>query len=182
MSPDQPTASAESGPDFGSAKPAKDRRWTVLPALQTSPPPTRRGQTGLTSPARRRGQRERLSGLASARLLAPSRCARRHATGHLPTARRHAGQPAQRMGSPAADRRRPPTAHEAGEYLDRGLGECWLRQPRVAEVVEGALRFFDGERCHLRAWVIIPNHVHVLLDVLATPLAELLRSWKGTRP
>jgi putative transposase len=65
------------------------------------------------------------------------------------------------------------------EYLDRGLGECWLRRPAVARLVENALRFFDGDRYRLRAWAVMPNHVHVLLDVWQTPLAELLPSWKG---
>ncbi len=65
------------------------------------------------------------------------------------------------------------------EYLDRGLGECWLRQPRIADLAEGALRFFDGQRYRLEAWVVMPNHVHVLVRVWQTPLAEVLRSWKG---
>jgi len=65
------------------------------------------------------------------------------------------------------------------EYLDRGLGECWLRQPRIADLAEGALRFFDGQRYHLGAWVVMPSHVHVLLEVWQTPLAGLLKSWKG---
>src|SRR5262249_39729027 len=31
-------------------------------------------------------------------------------------------------------------------YLDRGQGECHLRRPDVAWIVETALRFFHGER------------------------------------
>ena len=65
------------------------------------------------------------------------------------------------------------------EYLDRGLGECWLRQSRIATVVENALRFFEGQRYRLLAWVVMPNHAHVLVEVWHTPLAELLHSWKG---
>ena len=65
------------------------------------------------------------------------------------------------------------------EYLDRGLGECWLRQQRIAALVEGAFRFFEGERYRLRAWVVMPNHAHVLVEVWQTPLAELLHSWKS---
>ena len=65
------------------------------------------------------------------------------------------------------------------EYLDRGLGECWLRQPRIADLVEGALRFFDGQRYRLGAWAVMPNHIHVLVEVWETPLARLLKSWKG---
>jgi REP element-mobilizing transposase RayT len=63
-------------------------------------------------------------------------------------------------------------------YLDRGLGECWLRQPVIAELTEGALRFFDGERYQLGAWVVMPNHVHLLVDVWEVPLSELVKSWK----
>ena len=64
-------------------------------------------------------------------------------------------------------------------YLDRGLGECWLRQPAIAKLTEDALRFFDGQRYRLAAWVVMPNHVHLLVDVWEIPLAELIKSWKG---
>ena len=64
-------------------------------------------------------------------------------------------------------------------YLDRGLGECWLRQPRIAVLVEDALRLFDGQRYRLRGWVVMPNHAHVLVEVWQTPLAHLLHSWKS---
>lgn len=63
-------------------------------------------------------------------------------------------------------------------YLDRSLGECWLRQPAIAELAENAVRFFDGERYQLQAWVIMPNHVHLLVDIWQTPLADLVKSWK----
>lgn len=65
------------------------------------------------------------------------------------------------------------------EYLDRGLGECWLRQPAIAKLTEDALRFFDGQRYQLQAWVVMPNHVHLLVDVWETPLAKLIKSWKS---
>ena len=65
------------------------------------------------------------------------------------------------------------------EYLDLGLGECWLRQPAIAKLTEDALRFFDGQRYQLQAWVVMPNHVHLLVDVWETPLAELVKSWKS---
>ena len=63
-------------------------------------------------------------------------------------------------------------------YLDRGHGECWLRRPEIARLVADALRFFDGQRYHLEAWVVMPNHVHVIVEVWQTPLAGLLHSWK----
>ena len=64
------------------------------------------------------------------------------------------------------------------EYLDRGVGECWLREPRVATLCEEALRFFHNERYELLAWCVMPNHVHVLVHVLETPLGKMMQSWK----
>jgi REP element-mobilizing transposase RayT len=48
-------------------------------------------------------------------------------------------------------------------FLDHGYGECHLRNPRVAEMVQNSLLFFDRERYRLSAWVVMPNHVHMLL-------------------
>jgi REP element-mobilizing transposase RayT len=64
------------------------------------------------------------------------------------------------------------------EYLDRGLGECQLRQPAMAELADNTLRHFDGQRYRLQAWVIMPNHIHVLVDIWQTPLTKLDKSWK----
>jgi len=63
-------------------------------------------------------------------------------------------------------------------YLDRGVGECWLRQPRIATLCGEALRFFHDERYELLAWCVMPNHVHVLVHVWETPLGKLIQSWK----
>ncbi len=52
---------------------------------------------------------------------------------------------------------------------EQGYGACWLRDDRVAEVVPNALLHFDGERSRLLAWVVMPNHVHVLLDPSRPP-------------
>lgn len=66
------------------------------------------------------------------------------------------------------------------EYLNAGHGACYLRDPRVARLVEDALLHFDGERYRLIAWVIMPNHVHVLLEVFpGFPLPEVVHSWKS---
>src|SRR5881396_1736475 len=64
-------------------------------------------------------------------------------------------------------------------WLDRGMGDCWLRQTRVATLVEENLRQFDGVQCRLQAWVLMPNHVHLVVDVGDTPLSQLLKQWKG---
>jgi REP element-mobilizing transposase RayT len=65
-------------------------------------------------------------------------------------------------------------------YLDAGLGECYLSDSRVAECVCEAIRRFDGERYHLRAWCIMPNHMHVLVEPVAPhTLITILHSWKS---
>ncbi|PYK59234.1 MAG: transposase [Verrucomicrobia bacterium] len=65
-------------------------------------------------------------------------------------------------------------------YLDAGHGSCWLRQPTVADLAAGALRYFEGKRYTLSAWVIMPNHVHVVVRPEAThTLSSILQSWKS---
>jgi REP element-mobilizing transposase RayT len=65
-------------------------------------------------------------------------------------------------------------------YLDAGRGECWLRDPRVADQVAEAFRFFHGQRYDLGPWVVMPNHVHVLVRPLGAHLLDgIVRSWKG---
>jgi len=64
-------------------------------------------------------------------------------------------------------------------YLDKGEGECWLRRPEIADLVVGAFRFFDGQRYHLKAWVVMPNHVHAVLWPMPNHnLSAILQSWK----
>jgi REP-associated tyrosine transposase len=65
------------------------------------------------------------------------------------------------------------------EFLDKGWGACWLRDERIAEIVEQAFLAFDGERYRMHAWTIMPNHVHVLLSILpGMPLGTIVSSWK----
>ena len=69
-------------------------------------------------------------------------------------------------------------SREFMELLDKGHGACVLRRVDVAETVERTLLFDDGRRCRLLAWVIMPNHVHLLVEMWQTPLNKLLHSWK----
>ena len=38
---------------------------------------------------------------------------------------------------------------------------------------------FDGQLYRLLAWVVMPNHVHLAVEIWQTPLVELMRDWKG---
>jgi REP element-mobilizing transposase RayT len=87
--------------------------------------------------------------------------------------------------------KRPLTWHEQEElfrwysnrvdkYLDAGQGDCHLRDSKIADLVVGALRFFDGKNYELRAWAVMPNHVHVVVWPMAPhSLSEILHSWKS---
>ena len=66
------------------------------------------------------------------------------------------------------------------DWLDQGHGSCLLREPKAAMIVAEALRHFDSQRYHLDAFVIMPNHVHALVQpLLGHSLKEILRSWKS---
>ena len=64
-------------------------------------------------------------------------------------------------------------------WLDRGHGKCWLRRPDVASQIEDILRADDGRTYRLRSWIVMPNHVHLVVEVLDLPLSKLLNLWKG---
>ena len=69
--------------------------------------------------------------------------------------------------------------HRIERELDDCLGACWLRQPEIATLVQDALLHFDGERCRLLAWCLMPNHVHVVVEMLEShSLSDIVRSWK----
>jgi putative transposase len=64
-------------------------------------------------------------------------------------------------------------------YLDKGRGACQLQQREIAEIVENSFRFRHGQDYELRAWVIMPNHVHLLFKVFSIPMSQLINAWKG---
>ena len=64
--------------------------------------------------------------------------------------------------------------------LNAGNGSCVLRDPSVANLVEDALHHFEGERYALDEYVIMPNHVHVLVKPLnGHKLKNIMHSWKS---
>ena len=82
-----------------------------------------------------------------------------------------------------ADLRNNPKRMQAiDNYLDAGYGSCMLRDERVARIMEDTLLKFDGERYRLLAWVVMPNHVHVLIEVMdgaKCSLEAVMHSWKS---
>lgn len=65
-------------------------------------------------------------------------------------------------------------------YCDAGCGECHLRDPRAARVVQERLFQFHGRLYRLHAWCVMPNHAHALLTPApGVDLGECMRRVKG---
>jgi REP element-mobilizing transposase RayT len=63
--------------------------------------------------------------------------------------------------------------------LDGGEGACLMRDPMVRRIVRKGLLHFEGKRCHLAAFVTMPNHIHVLCQPWeGWALENLVGSWK----
>jgi putative transposase len=66
------------------------------------------------------------------------------------------------------------------KIIDEGRGACMLCKPQNASIVQDAMTHFDGERYRLVAWVVMPNHVHALIEqVDGYQLGDIVKSWKS---
>ncbi len=66
------------------------------------------------------------------------------------------------------------------KYLDRGFGSAHLKQPSLAMMVQNALLHFDRKRYRLSAWVVMPNHIHVVFTALpGNSLSDMMHSFKS---
>ena len=64
--------------------------------------------------------------------------------------------------------------------LDIGHGENLLDRKELARLVSDAMVHFDGERYKLLAWVVMPNHVHLLLQTAqGYSLSQIIHSIKS---
>jgi REP element-mobilizing transposase RayT/type I restriction-modification system DNA methylase subunit len=54
------------------------------------------------------------------------------------------------------------------KWLDQGYGECLLQSEDIRKIVVDALLFYHGKRYMLHHFVIMPNHVHLLI----TPIGD----------
>ncbi len=65
-------------------------------------------------------------------------------------------------------------------WLDAGHGECLLKKAACRVSVKATLQFADDRLYHLHAWVVMPNHVHVLASMHeGSRLEAVIHSWKG---
>jgi REP element-mobilizing transposase RayT len=65
-------------------------------------------------------------------------------------------------------------------YLDQGHGSCYLKDLSIASMVQDALLFHDEVKYRLAAWVVMPNHVHMLCKPRPEyGLAQIMHSLKS---
>lgn len=71
-------------------------------------------------------------------------------------------------------------ANPINEMLDRGYGECFLRERKLAKIVADRLLARHRKNYLLHSFVIMPNHVHVLFRASeGRKFSRILQSWKG---
>jgi REP element-mobilizing transposase RayT len=66
------------------------------------------------------------------------------------------------------------------KWLDAGYGSCVLARSEIRSIVTNALHHFEDVRYSLDAWVVMPNHVHVVVTPWGDcPLSMVVHSWKS---
>src|SRR5262249_14464440 len=66
------------------------------------------------------------------------------------------------------------------DFLNAGKGACLMREPSIGRIVNDAIYHFDGERYVIHASVVMPNHVHVLVQPAnGHSLESILHSWES---
>ena len=66
------------------------------------------------------------------------------------------------------------------KWLDAGYGECILSREDCRQIVAEAFEHFNGSRYALHSYIVMPNHVHVLVEFLAKEdMPKILHSWKS---
>ena len=63
--------------------------------------------------------------------------------------------------------------------IDKGYGSCLLKNPHCAEIVIENWKYFDKERYDLISYVVMPNHVHLLIKTNTFEVGYLVKSWKS---
>ncbi len=70
--------------------------------------------------------------------------------------------------------------HLIETYVDAGHGACYLRNPIIAQIVIDSWLHLAGECYDLLAWVVMPNHVHLVIRQYDShQLENIIARWKS---
>lgn len=66
------------------------------------------------------------------------------------------------------------------KYEDAGYGQCFLGNPEVACMVQDAMKYLDGKQYSLLEWCIMPNHIHMLVQLAEhASLSNIMQTLKS---
>ena len=81
---------------------------------------------------------------------------------------------------PQTDKEKIERRKQIEQELNKGYGSCILKENKCAKIVVDAWKYFDGKRYDLVAYVVMPNHVHLLIKTYeGFPLSKIIHSWKS---
>ena len=63
--------------------------------------------------------------------------------------------------------------------MDRGYGSCLLKNYECAKIIIDNWKYFDRKRYDLISYVVMPNHVHLLIRSYNFEIGYLVKSWKS---
>ena len=70
--------------------------------------------------------------------------------------------------------------HKMESWLNNGHGNCILGNANVRQIVVGALRHYNFKEYLLHSFIIMPNHLHILLSPLTEkPINTVIGRIKG---
>lgn len=104
-----------------------------------------------------------------------------HVTFHLADSLPHAvvRRLEEELSGVPANQRETERLKRAFAYIDAGHGSCLLKDSNAAKIAEAALLHFDHERYRLLAWVVMPNHIHTLIQPLNEwTISRIVATWK----
>jgi putative DNA methylase len=66
------------------------------------------------------------------------------------------------------------------KLLDRGYGDCLLRRHKCADIIHNTLRENNSRHYDLHAYVIMPNHLHILAQFYpGNRMGDVVAEWKS---
>ena len=85
-----------------------------------------------------------------------------------------------RQDDPSAAPQQEELIRRIARYEDAGYGSCHLKHPLAASITTSALQHGDGTKYRLLEWCVMPNHVHVLIELLENhTVPEIVQGWKS---
>ncbi|MCM1109680.1 MAG: transposase [Clostridium sp.] len=65
------------------------------------------------------------------------------------------------------------------KWLTAGYGECILQKEAAYQIVESALRYGDGTKYDLYEYVIMPNHIHMIIAAYEYGMNDIIGRFKS---